>query len=50
MNNDGADCGPLIERTAEAMDDEVLKQLIISTQQTNLELCITYAVRRQISE
>ena len=50
MNKDGADCGPLLEHTAEAMDDEALKQLIISTQQTNLELCIKYAVQRQISE
>ncbi|KAG1744529.1 uncharacterized protein EDB91DRAFT_1050456 [Suillus paluster] len=44
MDKDGADCGPLIERTAETLDDEALKQLFISTQQTNLELCMKYAV------
>jgi hypothetical protein len=49
MNGDGADCGPLIECTAEALDDETLKQLIISTQQTNLELCIKYAVERTLA-
>ena len=46
MDKDGADCGPLLEHTAEAMDNDALKQLVISTQQTNLELCIKYAVRR----
>ncbi|KAG2047451.1 hypothetical protein BDR06DRAFT_976747 [Suillus hirtellus] len=39
MDKDDADCGPLIERTAGTLDDEVLKQLFVSTQQTNLELC-----------
>lgn len=39
MDKDDADCEPLIERTAETLEDEVLKQLFVSTQQTNLELC-----------
>jgi len=46
MNKDDADCEPLIERTAGALDNEVLKQLFVSTQQTNLEVCIKYAVER----
>ncbi|OAX30859.1 hypothetical protein K503DRAFT_704719, partial [Rhizopogon vinicolor AM-OR11-026] len=48
MDKDGANCGPLIESTVEALNDEVLTQLMISTQRTNLELCIKYAVERQL--
>ncbi|KAG1810391.1 GTP-binding protein [Suillus plorans] len=44
MDRDDADCGPLIKRTAETLDNEVLKQLFVSTQLTNLELCMKYAV------
>ncbi|KIK41625.1 hypothetical protein CY34DRAFT_85115 [Suillus luteus UH-Slu-Lm8-n1] len=46
MDKDDADSGPLIERTAEVLDDDVLKQFFVSTQRTNLELCIRYAVER----
>ncbi|KAG1816645.1 GTP-binding protein [Suillus variegatus] len=46
MNKDNADCGALIERTAGALDDEALKQLFVSTQQTNLEICMKYAIER----
>ncbi|KAG2368057.1 hypothetical protein BDR07DRAFT_1372360 [Suillus spraguei] len=49
MNTDDANCGPLIDCTAGALDDEALKQLLISSQQTNLELCMKYAVERQLS-
>ncbi|KAG2137892.1 uncharacterized protein EDB93DRAFT_1231130 [Suillus bovinus] len=44
MDKEDADCGPLIELTAETLDDEVLKQLFVSTQKTNLEICMEYAV------
>ncbi|KAG1774640.1 hypothetical protein EV702DRAFT_1123605 [Suillus placidus] len=44
MDKDDADCGPLIERTAETLDDETLKQMFVSTQRTNLEVCIRWAV------
>ncbi|KAG2072224.1 hypothetical protein BDR04DRAFT_414836 [Suillus decipiens] len=44
MNKDGIDCRPLIEHMARILDNEVVKQLFISTQQTNLELCVKYAV------
>ncbi|KAG2030123.1 hypothetical protein BDR03DRAFT_214183 [Suillus americanus] len=50
MNEDNADCGPLIERTAATLDNEVLQQLFVSTQQTNLELCMKYAVERTLPE
>ncbi|KAJ8595216.1 hypothetical protein M405DRAFT_759541 [Rhizopogon salebrosus TDB-379] len=46
MNIDKTDCGPLLECTTGALGDEALEMLLISTQQTNLELCITYAVKR----
>ncbi|KAG1898833.1 GTP-binding protein [Suillus fuscotomentosus] len=46
MNKDSADCKPLIERTAETLDNEVLEQLFVSTQQSNLELCMKYAIER----
>jgi hypothetical protein len=44
MDKNDADCAPLMKRTAETLDNEVLKQLFVSTQQTNLELCIKHAV------
>ncbi|KAG2751841.1 GTP-binding protein [Suillus brevipes Sb2] len=46
MNKDDADCGSLIERTAGTLDNEVLQQLFVSTQRTNLDLCMKYAVER----
>jgi GTP-binding protein EngB required for normal cell division len=49
MDKDGADCGPLIERTAETLDDNTLKQLFVSTQRTTLELCMRYAVERSLA-
>ncbi|KAG2125454.1 hypothetical protein DEU56DRAFT_961864, partial [Suillus clintonianus] len=44
MDKDDADCGLLIERTAGTLDNEALKELFVSTQQTNMELCMKYAV------
>jgi hypothetical protein len=46
MNLGESDCGPLLECTMGALGDEALQMLLISTQQTNLKLCITYAVKR----
>jgi hypothetical protein len=46
MDKDNADCGSLIKLTAETLDNEVLQQLFVSTQQTNLDLCMKYAVER----
>jgi hypothetical protein len=46
MDKNDAYCGLLIERTAGILDDEVLQQLFVSTQQINLELCMKYAVER----
>jgi hypothetical protein len=46
MDKDGADCGPLMEQTTEALDDEALQQLLVSSQVTNLTLSIVYALKR----
>jgi hypothetical protein len=48
MDKDDADCGPLMQFTAATLDDEVVKQLFVSTQQINLELCMKYAVERTV--
>ncbi|KAG2117656.1 hypothetical protein BD769DRAFT_1049087 [Suillus cothurnatus] len=49
MDKDDADCGLLIERTAETLNDDTLKQLFVSTQRTTLELCMRYAVERSLA-
>ncbi|KAG2339616.1 hypothetical protein BDR05DRAFT_917021 [Suillus weaverae] len=49
MDKDNAECGPLIERTAETLDDETLKQMFVSTQRTNLEVCMGYAVEMSLA-
>jgi len=46
MNKDGANCDLLIRRTTSALDDTELQRLLISTQQTNLELNIECAVEK----
>ncbi|KAG2124778.1 hypothetical protein BD769DRAFT_1576285, partial [Suillus cothurnatus] len=48
MDKDDADCGPLMERTAATLGNEVVEQLFVSTQQINLELCMKYAVERTL--
>jgi hypothetical protein len=42
MNIDETDCVPLLKCTRVALRDEALQMLLRSTQQTNLEPCITY--------
>jgi hypothetical protein len=44
MDKDNADCRPLIELTAETLDNDTLKRMFVSTQRTTLELCMRYAV------
>lgn len=46
MNKEDASCNELISQTAAALDNEVLEQLLISTQQSNLGLCIEYSLKR----
>ncbi|OAX34850.1 hypothetical protein K503DRAFT_774089 [Rhizopogon vinicolor AM-OR11-026] len=44
MDKDNADCGPLLEGTTSALGEEAMQMLLMSTQRTNLALCIKYAV------
>jgi len=46
MEKDNADCGALLECTTAALGEEAMQMLLISTQQTNLALCIKYAVEK----
>ncbi|KAH7906442.1 hypothetical protein BJ138DRAFT_1094125 [Hygrophoropsis aurantiaca] len=44
----GGDCSILLEHTSNALDDIVLKQLFVSTQQIHIELCIANATRHAL--
>ncbi|KAI6113518.1 hypothetical protein EV401DRAFT_2268562 [Pisolithus croceorrhizus] len=44
MQQEGADCTLLLTCTANALKEEGLQQLLISTQQSNLELCMEFAI------
>ncbi|KAG9309989.1 hypothetical protein JVU11DRAFT_10023 [Chiua virens] len=39
-------CQLLLERTVMALNEEALQKLLVTTQQTNIMLCIEYALRR----
>ncbi|KAI5988737.1 GTP-binding protein [Pisolithus albus] len=45
MQQEGADCTPLLSCTANALKEEGLQQLLISTQQSGLELCMEFAIK-----
>ena len=45
VHENNADCGPLLEMTASALDEVALQLLLVSTQQTNLHLCIEWVVK-----
>jgi len=45
MNEEGADCDPLIRCTTNALDEVELQKLVVSAQQNNLDLNIEFAVR-----
>jgi len=44
MRKDESDCVALIEKTANVLNDDVLKLLFVSVQQNNINLCAWYAV------
>ncbi|OAX30789.1 hypothetical protein K503DRAFT_704807, partial [Rhizopogon vinicolor AM-OR11-026] len=48
MDMENADCGPLLEGTTNALGEEAMQMLLISTQRTNLALCIKYAIERYV--
>ena len=45
MNIQGAECGPLIRCTTNALDKVEQQKLVISAQQINFDLNIEFAVR-----
>ena len=38
----------LIEKTASSLDDTALKNLFVSVQQNNIDLCVQYAINKYI--
>ena len=46
MNQEGANCVPLLRCTVDALDGLTLQKLIISGMQANLRVNIEYAVKR----
>ncbi|KAI6155920.1 hypothetical protein BKA82DRAFT_998898 [Pisolithus tinctorius] len=50
MDSEGADCTALLTCTANALSEEGLQQLLISTQQSNLGLCMEFAIMKTLKE
>ncbi|KAI6151491.1 hypothetical protein BKA82DRAFT_4099770 [Pisolithus tinctorius] len=48
MEEEGADCTTLLTCTANALNEEGLQQLLISTQQSNLGLCMEFAITKTL--
>ncbi|KAI5987221.1 hypothetical protein EDD15DRAFT_2173989 [Pisolithus albus] len=46
MQQEGANCKSLLTCTVNALKEEGLQQLLISTQQSNLELCMEFAIMK----
>ncbi|KAI6037881.1 GTP-binding protein [Pisolithus marmoratus] len=46
MHREDADCTPFMECTANALNEEGLQRLLISTQQSSIGICVKYAVNR----
>ena len=46
MHRSNGSCNSLLETTAAALGEETLQMLIVSAQETNIALCINYAVQQ----
>ncbi|KAJ7810147.1 hypothetical protein B0H14DRAFT_2607542 [Mycena olivaceomarginata] len=46
MQEADSTCNELMERTADALNNDALRLLFVSVQQNNIDLCISYAVER----
>ncbi|KAI6124694.1 GTP-binding protein [Pisolithus croceorrhizus] len=46
MHQENADCTTLMQSTANVMNEEGLQKLLISTQQSSIQLCIEYAIEK----
>ncbi|KAL4064417.1 hypothetical protein J3A83DRAFT_602665 [Scleroderma citrinum] len=49
MNKNGADCGPLLRYTAHVLDDAVLQEPVVSTQQVDISPYIEYTVKMDLT-
>jgi hypothetical protein len=45
MHNSNEGCDTLLEKTAEALNEEAVQMLFVTAQETNIALCIKYAVQ-----
>ncbi|KAI6028921.1 hypothetical protein F5J12DRAFT_714787 [Pisolithus orientalis] len=50
MQEEGVDCTTLLTCTANALNEEGLQQLLISTQQSNLGLCMEFAITKWVRQ
>ncbi|KIK21661.1 hypothetical protein PISMIDRAFT_538595 [Pisolithus microcarpus 441] len=50
MQQGDADCTSLLTCTANALKEEGLQKLLISTQQSNLELCMSFAIMKSLKK
>ena len=50
MDQPKANCSELITKTADALNSEILQQLLISVQQNGLTLCKQYAINKWVCE
>ncbi|KAI6132631.1 GTP-binding protein, partial [Pisolithus croceorrhizus] len=46
MHEEKADCTTLMQCTADALNEETLQSLLISTQQSSIAICVEYAVQK----
>ena len=46
MQTENGDCTRLMEETAEMLNDEVVEQMFVSTQQISVGLCTESALKR----
>jgi hypothetical protein len=45
MHNSNEECGILLENTAGALNEKALQMLFVTAQETNIALCVRYAVQ-----
>ena len=46
MREKASDCKELIDKTANALNNDILKLLFVSVQQNNIDTCIRFSVQR----
>ncbi|KAI6043196.1 hypothetical protein EDC04DRAFT_3088128 [Pisolithus marmoratus] len=48
MNEQSADCSALMHCTTDALDEDGLQRVLVSTQQSSIALCVEYAVKKTL--